>query len=122
MVEENTSTVQSTSLYRRKVTLPVGTKAKTRLAESRTAVPTGPPGDGDAKIEGARFSTVMVKVWHAAAALLLAQTVIGPNVPAAVGAPARMPPGPMVTPGGSAPLVTAYVAGGFRRVEVNWWA
>ena len=64
----------------------------------------------------------MLKVWHAGGFTpLLAQTVVGPNVPVAVGAPATMPPSFIVSPGGSAPLVTENVGAGVCGDDVNWW-
>jgi hypothetical protein len=66
---------------------------------------------------------VMVNVWQAGGLTpLLAQTVVGPNVPAMVAPPARMPASFMVSPGGSAPLVTAKVGAGSWGLDVNWWA
>lgn len=62
LVVRNTSTVHAGSLKRTKVTLPVGTKPTTTVAVSVTGVPTGPPGEGVAKIDGNRFRTVKVKV------------------------------------------------------------
>ncbi len=81
----------------------------------RTGVPTGPPGEAEARRLGARLAMTMVKVWQAP---LLAHTVVGPYVPAALGAPVRNPWGVSVTPGGSVPLVTENVASGV--LVVNW--
>jgi hypothetical protein len=107
LVDENTSLVQARSLNSRNVTVPDGIPAPARLAMSRTAVPTGPPGEGSARMMTDRRATEMVKVWQAVGATpLLAQTVVGPNVPAWLGDPARMPFVPRVRPGGSDPLVT----------------
>ena len=76
-----------------------------------------------AKTPGARFAKVMVKVWQVSAVTpLLAQTVVGPKVPAIMPTPAMMPPVFMVFPGGRAPLVTEKVACGVDGVEVNWCA
>jgi hypothetical protein len=121
LVEEKTSLVHVSSLYRRKVMVPVGRLANTRLPTSRTGMPTTPPGDAVAKMAGARFRTVMVKVWQAGVDTpLLAQTVVGPKVPAIVGTPARLPDGASSSPGGSSPEVTAKEAGGVCGVEANW--
>ena len=104
--------VQLVSLKSRKVTLPVTVPKPRKLAVSRTGVPTGPPGDAVARTWAERLATMMVKVWHAGACTpLLAHTVVGPKVPACVGAPATMPPGDMVIPGGREPLVTENVTG-----------
>ena len=92
------------------------------LAVSRTVVPTGPPGDAAGRIAGVRLATVMVKVWHAGVATpLLAQTVVGPKVPAASGAPLTKPCGLSVNPGGRAPPVTEKVGSGVWGVAWNWW-
>ena len=89
-------------------------------AVSRTAVPTGPPEEGVAWMIGVRLRMLIVKVWHTGGVTPLpAHTVVGPNVPVCDGRPAAMPPGPMVIPGGKAPLVTENVAGGTRGVDVN---
>jgi hypothetical protein len=107
LVEENTWLVHAWSLKSLKVTPPVGTPAPARLAVSFTAVPSGPPSEGSARMTTARRSTTMVKVWHAGAVTaLVAHTVEGPNVPAWVGRPARMPLGPTVRPGGRVPDVS----------------
>jgi hypothetical protein len=55
LVEVNTSTVHAESLNNLKVTDPVGEVAPTRLAVSRTGVPTTPPGDGAARMPGHRL-------------------------------------------------------------------
>ena len=122
LVEENTSAVQAASLKSRNVTLPVGNGASPRkVAVSRTAVPTGPPGDAVATKDGGRFWITMVNVWHACGCSPLeAQTVVGPKVPAWVGTPTRMPDGAMVRPVGRDPLVTENVGAG-ERLLVNWW-
>lgn len=79
LVDENTSAVQPASLKRRKVTLPVGAGTPVSVTESRTAVPTGPPGDGVAIRLVDRGEMTMVKVWHTGAwTPLVAQTVVGP--------------------------------------------
>lgn len=120
--DEKTSTVHASSLYRRKVTVPVGEKAPKRVAVSRTGVPTGPPGEAAASTPGVRLRTVMVKVWHAAGATpLLAHTVVGPKVPAAVGTPFRNPSWVRAMPGGRAPSVTENVGAGFNADVWNWW-
>ena len=107
LVEVNTWLVQLASLKSRNVTLPVTFPKPSRLAVSRTAVPTGPPGDGEPRIWVVRRATTIVNVWHAGACTpLLAHTVVGPKLPACDGAPDTMPAGDMVTPGGRAPLVT----------------
>lgn len=121
LVDVKTWLVQAASLNRRKVTEPVGSTAPTRLAVSRTGVPTGPPGEGAARRLGVRRSTVMVKVWHAVVVPLVAQTVVGPNVPAAVGTPVRKPVELRLSPGGSEPLVTEKVGSGVIGLAWNWW-
>jgi hypothetical protein len=79
LVDVKTWLVQAASLYRRKVTMPVGETAPTRAAESWTGVPAGPPADAEARIAGARLVTAMVKVWQAEGSTpSLAQTVVGP--------------------------------------------
>jgi hypothetical protein len=119
LVEEKTSTVHAASLNSRNVTLPVGGNSPRKVTESRTAVPTGPPADGVATMEGGRRWITSVKVWHAELWLVVAHTVVGPNDPAWLGLPTRMPGGERVRPGGTAPAVTVYV--GFSRLLVNWW-
>ncbi len=100
----NTATVHPGSRNNRKVIDPPGRKAPTRLAVSRTGVPTGPPGEGEARMAATRLRTAIVNVWQAGGKSgLVAQTVVGPNVPAAVGAPARNPCGVRTIPGGRAP-------------------
>jgi hypothetical protein len=117
-VEVNTSLVQLRSLKSRKVTLPVMVPKPKKLAVSRTAVPTGPPWDAVARTWVGRLLTTIVKVWHAGAcAPSLAHTVVGPKLPACVGAPVTMPPGDMVIPGGREPLVTEKVAPGMLLVN-----
>ena len=107
-VELNTSTVHDESLNNLNVIDPVGAVAPSRLAVSRTGVPTTPPGDGAARMPGHRLSTPIVKVWQAGAtSTLTVQTVIGPNECPAVGTPVRNPVGSSVIPGGRAPAVTA---------------
>lgn len=79
LVDEKTSVVQPASLNRRKVTLPVGAGRPLNVTVSRTAVPTGPPGDGVANRLVDRGEMTMVKVWHTGAwTPLVAQTVVGP--------------------------------------------
>ena len=64
----------------------------------------------------------MMKVWQAGGFTpLLAQTVIGPYMPAALAAPATLPALFIVSPGGSEPLVTEKVGVGFCGDELNWW-
>lgn len=105
--EENTSTVQAASLKSRKVMVPdFGPLGPSSEAVSRTAVPTGPPGDADPRTVGVALAMVRVNVWHADGPPLLAHTVVGPKVPAADGVPSRIPPVPRLSPGGRAPLVT----------------
>jgi hypothetical protein len=112
--------VQLASLNRRKVIVPVGTRAPTSDAVLRTGVPTGPPADAETRMVGDRRLTRMVKVWQRGAVVaLLAQTVIGPKLPAAVGEPVRNPVGARVSPGGRAPAVTEYTRSGVDAV--NWW-
>lgn len=53
---------------------------------------------------------------------MLAQTVIGPKVPAEMGAPASRPAAEIVSPGGRVPLVTENVGAGDWTLDVNWWA
>ena len=118
LVDENTSLVQAASLNRRNVTLPVGTKPPTRLTVFRTGVPTGPPGEGSVRRPGVRLWMVMVKVWQAP---LLAHTVVGPYVPAALGVPERKPSGLSDRPGGRVPLVTEKVGVGVWGLAWNWW-
>jgi hypothetical protein len=118
--EANTWAVQSGSLKSWKVTLPVGSRAPIRLAVLRTGVPTGPPGEAEARMSGDRRRTVMVNVWQAGALTrLLPHTVVGPNVPAIVGAPVRKPAGVSTSPGGSgAPLAVKTRS---DDPVVNWW-
>lgn len=79
LVEEKTSVVHPASLKSRKVTLPVGARSPVNVTESRTAVPTGPPGDAVATTLGERLAMTMVNVWQPGACTpLLAQTVVGP--------------------------------------------
>jgi hypothetical protein len=79
LVEAKTCWVQAASLNRRKVTEPVGVKAPTRVAESWTRVPGGPPAEGEARMPGVRLLMVMVKVWHTGGLTpSLAHTVVGP--------------------------------------------
>jgi hypothetical protein len=118
LVDENASLVHAASLNRRNVALPVGTKPPTTLTVFRTGVPTGPPGEGSARRLGVRRWMVMLNVWHAP---LLAQTVIGPYDPAALGVPVRKPSGLIERPGGSVPLVTEKVGAGVCGLDVNWW-
>ncbi|MGH9265791.1 MAG: hypothetical protein ACRD1D_13970 [Acidimicrobiales bacterium] len=87
-----------------------------------TAVPTAPPGDGEARRLGVWRAMMMVNVWQAGVPTpLLAQTVVGPKVPAASAVPVRKPSGLRLTPGGSAPLVTENVGSGVWGLDVNWW-
>jgi hypothetical protein len=74
---------------------------------SRTGVPTGPPGEAEARMPGMRFWTTRVNVWHAwGSTPLLAQTVVGPKLPAEDVEPVRNPSGLRLRPGGRVPLVT----------------
>ncbi len=105
--EVKTATVHIGSRYSRNVMDPVGAKAPTRVAVSRTGVPTGPPGEGAARMADVRLVTTIVNVWQAGGERTpLVQTVVGPKAPAAVGTPVRNPCGVMVIPGGRLPLVT----------------
>lgn len=120
--EVKTSSVQPASLNRRKVTVPVGRTAPTRLAVALTGVPTGPPADAAARMPGVRLTIVRLKVWHAGADTpLLPQTVVGPKVPAEAGAPVTKPVGARVNPGGSTPSVTEKLGSGVWGEVVNWW-
>jgi hypothetical protein len=75
-------------------------------ADSRTAVPTGPPGEAVAVMEGVRFMTAMVNVSQAGGASgLWPHTVVGPSVPARSGVPVRNPVGASRSPGGTLPSV-----------------
>ena len=122
LVEENTSTVQAGSLNRRNVTVPVGVNALMRLALSWTTVPTAPPGEAATSMAGLRLAMTMVKVWQAGAAtLLLAQTVVGPKVPAAPAVPVTKPCGVSCRPGGRAPAVTEKIGSGLKPLTANWW-
>jgi hypothetical protein len=122
LVEENTSFLQAASPNSRNVTEPVGTNAPTRVAVSPTAVPTGPPGEGAARIEGARLPIVIVNVWQAVgASSLTTHTVVGPKVPATSGAPVMNPTSDRRTPGGRAPAVTEYVVSTLGGLTENWW-
>ncbi len=108
-----TRAVQARSLYRLKVTVPVGRTPPMMVAISRTAVPTGPPGEAAARMATVRLRMVIVNVWQAGVETPFeAHTVVGPNVPAARGEPVRKPAGLTLSPGGTAPLVTAKVSGG----------
>ena len=76
-------------------------------AVSRTAVPTGPPCDACPNTVGLALAITMVNVWQTDGATpLLPHTVVGPNEPAVVGVPVRIPPAPRLSPGGRVPLVT----------------
>jgi hypothetical protein len=87
--------------------VPVGLCWLPTVAVSRTGVPTGPPGEGWEKMIGVNFRMVTVKVWQAGGWMpLLAHTVVGPKLPAAVGTPNMLPWGSMSTPGGTGPAVT----------------
>lgn len=122
MVEEKTSLVQAASLESRKVMVPVAICWLPTAAVLRTAVPSGPPADGWEKMIGVNLRITTVKVWQAGAwTLLLAHTVVGPKVPAAVGTPNMLPWASMITPGGTGPEVTEYVGAGDSPVLVNWW-
>ena len=93
-----------------------------RLAVSRTAVPTGPPGDAAARTSGDRLAMTMVKVWQAGVTWpLVAQTVVGPNVPARLGVPVTKPAALSVSPVGSVPAVTENVGAGSSAEIWNWW-
>lgn len=84
------------------MTLPVTVCWLPTVAEFRTAVPSGPPGEGWAKTMGVALRIVMVNVWQAGAwAPLLAHTVVGPKLPAPVGTPNMRPWASMITPGGN---------------------
>lgn len=121
LADENTSFVHAGSLNSLNTTVPAATRAPKRVAVSRTTVPTGPPGDALPRRMGLALRMTMVKVWHAGVATpLLAQTVVGPKVPAVVGSPITIPFGLKVNPGGSEPLVTANVAAGSTVVLLNW--
>ncbi len=77
--DENAWTVHAGSLNSRNTTDPVGMNPPARKAVSRTGVPTGPPGEGAARMVGIRFLTVIVNVWHAPRpSRLRPQTVVGP--------------------------------------------
>ena len=65
LVDENTSTLHAGSLNSRNVTRPVGRKAPTKVAVSRTGNPTGPPAEGEARMAGTRLAMVIVNVWQA---------------------------------------------------------
>jgi hypothetical protein len=80
LVLEKTSAVQAGSLKSRKVMVPVlGPPPPTRMADSVTAVPSGPPPEGVATMVWVALRITMVKVWQALGATpLLAQTVVGP--------------------------------------------
>ena len=120
-VDENTCSVHAGSPNRRNVTDPVGRNAPTRVATSRTGMPSVPPGDGAASMAAIRLAMTMVKVWQAGGATrLLPQTVVGPNVPAAMGTPVRNPSAESTTPGGRPPFVTEKTGSGVVRA-VNWW-
>lgn len=70
---------------------------------------------------GVRLAIVMVKVWQVAGATpFVPHTVVGPKVPAMVGAPVTKPVGARERPGGSVPLVTEKVAVGVSALVVNW--
>lgn len=87
----------------------------------RTGVPTGPPGDAALSRPGTRLAMVMVNVWQSVGdTMLLAQTVVGPKVPAASGTPVTNPTGLTTRPGGRAPLVTTNTAAGLW-VDWNRW-
>jgi hypothetical protein len=105
-VEENTGARQAGSRNRVNVMAPLARKAPTSDAVSRTGVPTGPPVDGAARMAGTRRWMTMVNVWHAEPTRFVVQTVVGPNAPAAVGAPVRKPLGASTVPGGNAPSAT----------------
>jgi hypothetical protein len=116
----NTWLVQLASLNSRKVIVPVGTRPPTSDAVLRTGVPTGPPADAETRMVGERRLMTMVKVWQRGAVVaLLAQTVVGPKVPATVGEPVRNPVGARVSPGGRVPAVTENTRSGVDAV--NWW-
>jgi hypothetical protein len=122
LVEVNTCTVQDGSLWSRKVTVPVGVCWLPTEAVLRTAVPTGPPAEGWEKTSGVTLAITMVKVWHAGSRMpSLAQTVVGPNVPAVVGTPKSSPPGSSNTPPGRVPEVREYVGGVGNPVAENRW-
>jgi hypothetical protein len=122
LVDVNTSPVQPGSPNSRKVTVPVGMKAPTRLAVSRTAVPTGPPGDAAASSPGVRLAMTIVNVWHAGGpSTLLPHTVVGPKDPAADAVPVTKPSGRRLSPGGRDPLVIEKVGCGVCGVAVNLW-
>jgi hypothetical protein len=103
------------------VTVPVGPCWLPTVAVFETAVPSGPPAEGWEKTMGMNLRMLMVKVWQAGAwTPLLAHTVVGPKLPAAVGTPNTLPWASMMTPGGTWPAVTAYVGAGENALLVNW--
>lgn len=102
--------------------MPVGFCWLPTVAEFRTAVPTGPPGEAWEKRMGVNLRMVTVKVWHSGAwTPLLAHTVVGPKVPALVGTPNMWPWASMITPCGTGPDVTEYVGAGVNPVLVKSW-
>ena len=89
------------------MTVPVGLCWLPTVVVFRTAVPSGPPGEGWEKRIGVSLRITTAKVWQAGGCTpLLAHTVVGPKVPAAVGTPNMWPWASRVTPGGTGPAVT----------------